>query len=133
MSVVGPCFYFGCVERPGHFLFDERLVTVYDRQGSVARSLNHFDGALCYPEKDGPYIAALSRLWGLGYSALSFWDYTVDKRGACNSNFFIPDLNGTPAELLAIAGARFPRIFARLPAISVNRAVRDILGPEFNG
>lgn len=127
--MTGPCYYFGCVREAGHYLFDERLQKKYSYDFPY-RQLGHFDGALCYKETKHNE-AALTRIWGLGYSALSFWDYSVDSRGGSNSNFFIPEMNATPEQLLHIAAQRFPTIFARLPSpVSVQRAIRDILGPE---
>ena len=49
-------------------------------------------------------------------TALSFWDYSVDKRGGSNSIIFAPSLTISPEDILSEAQRRFPQVFARLPA-----------------
>ena len=109
-----PWFYFGCYERPGHFLFVPGMRTEYTHR----LSRGGLDGLFCPPEKVGLYIAALSRLGGHGYSVLSFWDRTVDTRPGSNSNFLAPSLTCSPESILAGARMFFPEVYARLPPIS---------------
>ena len=47
-----------------------------------------------------------------GWTALSFWDRSVDKRGGCNSNFFF---EGTFdfAQMIELAKANFPTVWSR--------------------
>lgn len=42
-----------------------------------------------------------------GWTALSFWDRSIDKRGACNSNYFAEG-TFTFEEMVALAKERFP-------------------------
>ena len=102
--------YFGCHQRPGHYLFSEGMRRSYD----LVRLAN-FDGALPSQMSTDPYIATISRLEGWGMTALAFWDYSVDKRGGSNSVVFAPSLDIAPTDLLAQAQARFPAVFERLP------------------
>lgn len=105
--------YFGCHRQPGHFLFREGM-----SKYGVPRTcdkLSHFDGKLPRQDSTEPYIATVSRLEGWGGSALAFWDYSVDKRGGCNSVVFAPSMTIAPADLLAEAQARFPEVFNRTP------------------
>ena len=105
--------YFGCYKVPGHYLFTEPCNPYYyDRK---AEKLKYFDAKLAPQDSSEPYIAAISRLGGWGLTALSFWDYSVDKRGGCNSIFFAPSLTITPEEMLAECAARFPDIWGRFP------------------
>jgi hypothetical protein len=104
--------YFGCHRGPGHYVFRQGMGSYrsYD-----VRDLSRFDGMLP-PQGDATgYIATVSRLEGWGLSALAFWDYSVDKRGGCNSIVFAPSLTITPEALLAEAQTRFPEVFGRLP------------------
>lgn len=105
--------YFGCHDAPGHHLFTQgmRRFTRYGWPGNLSR----FDGMLPPQTDTAPYIATVSRLEGWGMTALAFWDYSVDKRGGCNSVVFAPSLTITPDELLSEAQARFPQVFGRLP------------------
>lgn len=103
--------YFGCHQQPGHYLFYEGM----RRCGYSLDRLTHFDGKLPSQSSDQPYIATVSRLEGWGMSALAWWDYSVDKRGGCNSVVFAPSLDIAPADLVAEATQRFPQVFERLP------------------
>ena len=105
--------YFGCHKRPGHYLFSEGMGSL--PYGSAARNLTMFDGALPPQDDRAGYVAAVSRLGGWGFTALAFWDYSVDARGGCNSVVFAPSLTITDDELLAEAQRRFPEVFGRLP------------------
>ena len=107
--------YFGCHKQPGHHLFSEGMGSL--PYGSAARNLTIFDGALPPQDDRAGYVAAVSRLGGWGFTALAFWDYSVDSRGGCNSVVFAPSLTIEPAELLAEAQARFPQVFGRLPQV----------------
>lgn len=105
--------YFGCYRQPGHYLFGEGMSTL--SYGAIERNLTRFDGALPPQDDTTPYIATVSRLGGWDRTALAFWDYSVDKRGGCNSTIFAPSLDIAPDELLAEAQRRFPQVFGRLP------------------
>jgi hypothetical protein len=112
--------YFGCHKQPGHYVFSEGMGTL--PYSAIERNLNQFDGALPPQDDRTPYIAAVSRLGGWGMTALAFWDYSVDKRGGCNSVVFAPSLDIGADELLAEAQRRFPQVFARLPSAVVLKA-----------
>ena len=105
--------YFGCHKVAGHYVFGEGMRSHSQRYGS--RDLSRLDGMLPPQTDTAPYIATVSRLEGWGVSALAFWDYSVDKRGGCNSVVFAPSLTIAPEELLAEARRRFPEVFGRLP------------------
>lgn len=106
--------YFGCHQQPGHYLFFPGMRQTYDRKFD---KLRYFDGKLPPQDDQTGYIASVSRLGGWGMSALAFWDYTVDKRGGCNSVFFAPSLTISPEDLMAGAKERFPQVWARLPEV----------------
>lgn len=105
--------YFGCHREAGHYVFSEGMRQLVRRYGS--RDLSRLDGMLPLQTDTAPYIATVSRLEGWGLTALAFWDYSVDKRGGCNSVVFAPSLTITPDDLLTEAQARFPQVFGRLP------------------
>lgn len=112
MSQKNTWMYFGCNDGPGHHLHNELMHPVYNQK---YRKLVNFDGTLPPFDSIAPYIASFSRLGGWGLSAIAFWDYSVDKRGGCNSVFFIDSLTITPEEMLAEAKKQFPKVFARFP------------------
>jgi hypothetical protein len=123
---MNPWFYFGCFNG-GHYLYSEGMQKEYQDRW---RRLGNFDGSLCFPESEGLYSASITRLGGLNYSALSFWDRTGDKRPASNSSFFAPDLCIHPKHFLSEAQTRFPKIFARLPTIDLSRAISQAQAME---
>jgi len=104
--------YFGCHQQPGHYTFAEGMRSY---RGRGSRDVSSFDGMLAPQNSAAPYLATISRLGGWGATALSFWDYSVDKRGGCNSIVFAPLLDIEPDEMLSEAMRRFPQVFARLP------------------
>lgn len=122
-------FYFGCHREAGHYLFTEGMRQLWRRDWP--RELSRFDAMLPPQTDTAPYIAAVSRLEGWGMSALAFWDYSVDKRGGCNSIVFAPSLTIAPDELLAEAQRRFPEVFGRLPQpVRLARGVAPAQAPS---
>lgn len=107
---MGKCLYFGCHDGAGHYLHEPGMVRCHG-----INQPRNFDGLLAPQDSTKPYIAAVSRLEGWGMSALSFWDYSVDKRPGSNSIFFFTSLDISPDDMLAVAKKRFPSVFARLP------------------
>jgi hypothetical protein len=106
--------YFGCHREPGHYVFQEGM-RFYHRSYGSGRDLSRFDGLLPPQDSTEGYVATVTRLGGWGMTALAFWDYSVDKRGGCNSVVFAPSLRIGADELLAEAKTRFPQVFDRLP------------------
>lgn len=114
-------FYFGPWDRPGHYLFDERGYSVRnsDRGGLPWHETGYcnkpmIDGHLqprgpkSYPYDKGTElpqgVAALHHL--NGWTALSFWDRSVDARGGCNSTYFAEG-NFTFKEMVELSSTRF--------------------------
>lgn len=114
-------FYFGPWDQSGHYLCDEHGRRVrLEHRGAFPWNENGvtgmpmIDGAL-QPRKPSEYrhskgeelpqgVAALHYL--NGWTALCFWDRSVDKRGACNSNYFAEGIF-TFDEMVAMAKTRF--------------------------
>lgn len=112
MSDQAQWYYFGCKDRPGHYLFDQHGRTIYSPP--FAKMENRFDGVLCPQFKGVKYFqACLSRLGGYGYSALAWHDNSVDTRSGSNSVIFAPDMTISAEDMLAEAKVRFPWVFSR--------------------
>lgn len=112
-------YYFGCVGQAGHYFFDERL-----------RSLGRNDTPKFFDRRvDGQFAPRTSPKSRMdrgdelpngharvtqvdGWTVLSFWDNSVDKRGASNSIFFFPEIIDGEYALTAARDV-FPTIFAR--------------------
>lgn len=111
--------YFGCWDQPGHYLVNVHGAHQWHEKGSPKYVLpwDRIDGALCYGCKgdydNGPQKEGLAKLHQKnGWTALSFWDRSVDKRGGCNSNFFLPAIVSFD-EMVRLAKQQFPQIWAR--------------------
>jgi hypothetical protein len=109
-------FYFGPWDQPGHFFFSEGGYSSSREAESVIPWKDYeVDGVLqpgCVLERDrwvrkGPENEGEALLHHKGgWTALSFWDRSVDKRGACNSTYFAEG-TFTFAEMVEMAKARF--------------------------
>jgi hypothetical protein len=102
--------YFGCGDQSGHYAFEEGT-----RYRSSDSSFAAFDGTLPPQPERQLYVASFSRLGGWGFSALSWWDRSVDSRPGSNSTILAPSLTIEPDTMLAEAKRRFPWVFDRLP------------------
>lgn len=113
-------FYFGPWERAGHFLCREGGYHVSrDERGtfpwceySGERGIDCQLQPGCYKDRDGRWrhgaeVQGQALLHHKdGWTALCFWDRTVDTRGACNSNYFAEGIF-TFEEMVSMAKERF--------------------------
>lgn len=110
--------FFGCWDRPGHFL--------RTRNGSYASrecEWMQMDGRLA-PHDPTEREGRATVHYLHGWTALSWWDRSVDKRGRCNAIVWLPGYLSFDAALAA-ARAAFPRIFARFTYAVVDADVPD--------
>jgi len=129
--------YFGPWDRLGHYFFDERGCTahVYSQRGkevmarekSLPWTPGEIDGGLQphYPdckrrERNIGYCGCTSSEEGVamlhhkaGWTALSFWDRSVDTRGACNSTYFAEG-TFTFEQMVEMAKTRFSYRWSRM-------------------
>lgn len=110
-------YFFGCRnEEGGHYLFDPHMRTRWEKIEALPWGWT-IDGGLApgggvrigrRPEIEGH--AALHHKDG--WTALAWWDRSVDKRGACNAGLYA---NGTftAEEMLVLGREHFPQIMAR--------------------
>lgn len=107
--------YFGAWAGPGHYFFNERGHKVWLE--AACHPFVRIDGVLqpgCYLDAHsghwrhrGPEIEGEALLHHkAGWTALSFWDRSIDKRGACNSTYIAEGLF-TFDEMVQLAKARF--------------------------
>ena len=105
--------YFGCIGGPGHYLFEShegQAISCYRKPYNFW--MERLDGVLA-PQGPKEVQGPTARHEMHGYTVLSFWDRSVDKRGACNSILFVPGIMPF-VEALGKAREAFPEIFARL-------------------
>ena len=114
--------YFGCIERAGHYLWSREGTgrpCTDRRDRELAQRLGGLDGALCWNSKSDRYSHECDETEGLafvthreGWTALAFWDRSVDGRGACNSAF-LAEGTLTCAQIVRHARQRWPEVWAR--------------------
>lgn len=136
-------FYFGCWLRSGHDLWDRGLggtpVSWYDQGATRRRLLGVSANSLGGPTQgeipwgyslDGGLLRGKSLRQGEaviehrdGWTALSFWDYSVDSRPGSSSTFVF-DEELEPEAALEAARESFPPVFARFTfAVSLSPSV----------
>lgn len=120
-------YYFGCVEQPGHYLwtpgprFASRFAEPEDttpwgrtpdailapHPNPACRMVVEHYGCRCQ-QVEG--IAQLHHKDG--WTALGFWDRSVDSRSLCNSNFIFEGTHDFTA-MIELATKHFPSIMSR--------------------
>jgi hypothetical protein len=112
-------FYFGPWDRAGHYLHDESGNTVWDRRKVGLPWGDEADGGI-QPHFEGCRLSKYSRFCACGsgpegvalllhkdgWTALTFWDRSVDKRSACSSTYFAEG-TFTFDEMVELAKDRF--------------------------
>jgi|ERR1700722_12854775 len=112
-------FYFGPWERAGHFMHGEDGHEVWNRSELSGFPWqvdgSNIDGVLqptCYQDPEGRWRNTKEPLNEAvlhqknGWTAISFWDRSVDTRGACNSTYFAKGIY-TFDEMVNLAKERF--------------------------
>lgn len=127
-------YFFGVWDaRKGHFLVDTTGRTVHDERH--ATPWESHDAVLCPGYRgqydNGPEVQGAAALHHRGgWTALAFWDRSVDTRGGCNSVFFAEGTYG-PEAMVEIARAAFPRIWARFTfAVRIVERPGDVENPR---
>jgi hypothetical protein len=111
--------YFGCIDRPGHFLIEGRK-SVHPRQRDIPWTEEQLDMTLCpgvvevsYGHKADKQVEGHAKLHHRdGWTALAFWDRSVDGRMNCNSVFVIEGEHVFD-DAKRIAMAAYPHIWKR--------------------
>ena len=116
-------YFFGCTRAMGHYLVGPGLRYLDDReQRGWYDRMECLDGSLA--PKPGPQIECQAWAWRLTgftpqpYSALSWWDRTVDRRDGSNIIIFAPGHTVTAEDILVLARRHFP-----LPALARDIAI----------
>lgn len=104
-------WYFGCIGQSGHYLWR----TPREKAGSVEEmrwTRTGIDSGFAPPDSDEQGRAL--RHYVHGHTIVSFWDRSVDKRGACNSSFIMRG-DHSFATVVAAARVAYPQVWARFP------------------
>lgn len=125
-------YYLGCWGRSGHYLFMPGRRDF--RSNDWHRRMELLDGGLAPLPKDvgGAYEPEFkAKAWRLNgytpveYSALSWWDRSVDRRHASNSIMFVPGHTVSAETMLLLASQYFPEVMGRLPPIELLPGVHE--------
>lgn len=116
-------FYFGCWNgRVGHYLYDTRGSTRSDYSPPAGFPIRStiLDGGLLPPgEPQTEGVATFCHI--NGWTVISFWDRSVDKRGGCSSSFLMKGLHDFGSACCR-AKSQFPDIWNRYAFPIVQRA-----------
>lgn len=110
-------YYFGCIDQPGHYMFSSpKSYSLEDRRRTADFAYTNpwgtkIDGGLCSVGQQFEGWANLHHKDG--WTALSFWDRSVDDRPGCNSNF-LAEGDFSFDDMLSLARIHFPEVVNRL-------------------
>lgn len=119
IAMISKCdvYYFGCIGVIGHYLFDGDCQTVHYGlkhnfpwemiDGRLAPAVRERNSV----RKESPQGHAALH-YKNGWTAIAFWDRSIDHRSGCNSNFFIRGIHSWE-DALDIARSQFPDIWKR--------------------
>jgi hypothetical protein len=109
-------FYFGPYKQPGHYLFGIDGRKLYNEQeASCPWKMEDIDGVLqqnCMFKfvdwhREGPQNEGEALIhYRDGWTALSFWDRSVDHRSGCNSTFMVKNIY-TFEQMVELSKAHF--------------------------
>lgn len=110
-AMVGKFYYFGCLGNTGHYLHDVYLCKAWNHEQRLP--WDQLDGPLC-PD-DPTQTQGVAKLTQKdGWTALGFWDRSVDHRGNSNSVFIVAQ-ETTFKHIIELAHVYFEPVMKRLP------------------
>lgn len=110
-------FYFGCGDRSGHYLFDERRSSMLNPSAhGIPWGLGSMDSGLLVNGKEPDRETGRVR-WTCAkgdWLAFFWWDNSVDSRGGSNSGFYVQGFGPTLLEdAFKFASDAFPWVIKR--------------------
>lgn len=112
--------YFGCWDRPGHYLVDNHGYSVHSIEDRLPWLPQDIDCKMqpgCRMEHGrlvkGAETEGVCRVHHKdGWTAISMWDRSIDGRGGCNSTFMAKG-EFSFEQMVVIAKEQFPKIVKR--------------------
>ena len=98
-------FYFGCWDRPGHFLYNHNGKNIGFSNKDLPQ--DQLDGTLCPDDTRKEGIVKIH--YNKGWTATVFWDYSIDHRSGSNSVFLVEGL----LDIIEIIG-KFKEVFPKI-------------------
>lgn len=106
-------YFFGCHGTGGHYYYDPETGQSVSRKDLPGPWGYQIDGSLA-PQRDRtPFRCVVTHKDG--WTALSFWDYTIDKRPGSNANFLTRGEYDFE-EMVTLAAEQWPQIMKRFGA-----------------
>lgn len=119
----GP-FYFGCWNNAGHYIHQVggHKLPLYNGAHPFPWDVSELDGGLCpgvWHRPSGHRVKPTEEIQGLarlhhrqGWTAMAFWDRSVDTRGGCNSVFMVEGEHDFE-KMCALFQEHFPTVWKR--------------------
>ena len=114
------CYYFGCQNRPGHYLFGPDMSSVPHTE--QADQMTYLDGKLAPDNNQKQFEAQFWRLFNYPfgeYSAFSWWDRTVDSRRGSNCIIFVPGHIVDQITMESLARKYFPQMADKVSKLTL--------------
>lgn len=115
-AMTAPIYYFGCGRDVGHYFYEP------GKPSSTSRNIvavlpeswqKVYDAGLPPDKRRGQTEGHAKLHHEQGWTALSFWDRSVDSRGNSHSTFFVrANLDFMP--MLNLCAVKFPEVFERI-------------------
>jgi hypothetical protein len=116
-------YYFGCWEQAGHYWRAPHYKSHFDIEDRVGSNIHpRIDSGFCPGSIPGksqfdrsrPEVQGEACLHHVdGWTILSFWDRSVDRRGCSNSSFVVLG-TWTMDDVLDVARTKFPSVLNRI-------------------
>lgn len=106
-------YYFGCINRSGHYLWDSvRNSLGYMETKKFTPWGNNIDGGIFHKSPDKGKEGCAHWSQHEGWTVVYYADYSVDKRGGSHSTFLVHSLTSAD-NLLNLAREQWPEVFNR--------------------
>lgn len=130
------CLYFGCIDRPGHHLHGlvsqgtASYAWLGVRELRLQELFGGIDAKLCWNsshrhiQDEGRAFITHQGEW----TALAFWDRTIDHRPGSNSAFFVQG-RLTFSQMIRVIRHCWPKVWARFtfPIVEVDANGREVM------
>jgi hypothetical protein len=104
--------YFGCIDRPGHYLWHLLHGRLSWREFRLTPWGDHIDGGVFGDSKSKHEAGRVHVQKKDGWTAVAWADYSVDRRPGSHSTFLV-HADVTAEELIAMAREQWPQVFNR--------------------
>ncbi len=108
--------FFGCIDRPGHYWWDETLNHAWKCPEDQA--LKKIDTGYCPKDTAFQTDGEAALVHDNGYTILAFWDRSIDSRPGSNAAFAEEGVHSFD-DMMTMAREKFPSLMKRFTIVLV--------------